>query len=318
MAFPTVKQGRVDQLVTNILLTYKNPEFLADQILPVVPNLKDDSGIIGGLSDAHLRQYKSIRSTYDESAHRMEFKYTQDKNYQIQYHDLEAYLPDRLVKQARAPFVPRRDAAFSLTDALKLEREIALAELMGSTSILTQNTTLAGGDKFSDYANSNPDVVIETARDTIQAATGMEANCAVMSRKVANTLKAHPFFLDLAKRNAGQNVSNINLSQFVELFKAFFELDNVLIGKAIKISSKEGQTTTRTHVWGDDVVLYHAPKTPSLLAPAFGYSFMLEGADKQVDIRRHENDLGDLVRVMWGYDDRILDVASAYLIKSAI
>lgn len=317
MPFPNLTTGRTDRLVTNVLLAYSNPAFIAGEILPLVPNLADETGLLGKLNNAHLRSYTSKRSLYDESGHRMEFKYTQDDRYTIDFYDLESYLPDRLVNQLQLPFDARRDAAFVLLQSLLLEREVALATALTSTSIITNNTTLSGTSQFSDYSNSTPETVIETARSSVQNKTGFEANSAVMSRKVANTLKAHPFFLDLAKRNAGQNVSNINLSQFVELFKGFFELENVYIGKAIKITSNEGQTETKGNVWNNDLVLFHKPSSPSLLTPSFGYSFALKGMDKRVDIRRHESDLGDIVRCMWAYQDKILDVNAGYLIKDA-
>jgi hypothetical protein len=199
-----------------------------------------------------------------------------------------------------------------------LEREIAAATALHNTAILTNNVTLSGTSKFSDYDNSTPETVIETARDTVFSATGQEANCAIMSRKVANTLKAHPFFLDLAKRNAGLKVDNINLSQFVDLFKSFFEIENVFIGKAIKISSKEGQTETKANVWSDDLVLFNRPSAPSLMVPSFGYSFYLKGMDKRSVIRRHPNDKGDIAEVQWAYQDMIVDANAGYLIKSAV
>lgn len=317
-SFPNLTTGRTDRLVTNVLLAYKNETFLADKIFPTVPNLVDETGLIGKLSNHHLRQYTSKRSLYDESDHRMEFKYTQSDRYNIEFFDLESYIPDRLANQLQKPFDARRDSAFVQIQALMLEREIAAATALGSTAILTNNVTLSGPSKFSDYENSTPETVIETARSTVFNATGMEANCALMSRAVANTLKAHPFFLDLAKRNAGMNVSNINLSQFVELFKAFFEFDNVLIGKSIKISSKEGQTETKTGVWGDNVVLFNRPSTPGLLVPSFGYSFSLAGKDKAVKVRRHPKDKGDIIETEWAYQDMILDANAAYLIKTAI
>lgn len=317
-SFPNLTTGRTDRLVTSVLLAKKSPEFIADQIFPTVPNLVDETGLLGKLSNHHLRQYSSKRSLYDEGDHRMEFKYTQSDRYNIEYYDLEAYIPDRLRDQLQTPFESRRDMAFVLLQSLLLEREIAAATALASTAILTNNTTLSGTSLFSDYDNSTPETVIETARDSVFGLTGMEANSAVMSRKVANTLKAHPFFLDLAKRNAGGNVRNVNLSTFVELFKSFFEIDNVFIGKSIKITSKEGQTETLGNVWGDNIVLFHRPDAPALLAPSFGYSFSLKGKDRNFKVRRHPKDKGDIGEMEMAYQDMIIDANAAYLIKTAI
>lgn len=310
--------GRVDRLVSNVLLAYTNDQFIADQIFPSVPNLKDETGLLGKLSNHHLRQYTAKRTMYDTGDHRIEFQYSQSDRYNIDFYDLEIYVPDRLRDQLQTPFDARRDAATVLQQALMLEREVGIANALTSTSILTNNVTLSGTSKFSDFDNSTPELVIETARDTIFKATGREANCAVMSRKVANTLKAHPFFLELAKRNAGGSVKNLNLSTFVELFKSWFELDKVLIGKSIKITSKEGQTETKDGIWNDDLVLYSAPTSPSLMTPSFGYSFSIAGKNRTAKVYREKKDKGDIVEVENAYQDMIVDANSAYLVKSAI
>lgn len=316
-SFPNLGAGRVDKPLTNVLLAYRSPQFIAGEMFPAVPNLKEESGLIGKVSNNHLRLVNSKRALYDESEHRMEFKYTQSDRYQIEYYDESIYTPDRLRDQLQTPFDIRRDASFVLQDVLSLEREQAIATAMTSTSILTQNTTLSGTSQYTDYANSDPRLNFEAARDSVFGLTGSEANAVLMSRKVANVLKGHPFFLDLAKRNAGMNVQNINSAQFVELLKSFFEVDYVYIGKTIKITSKEGQTETKANVWGNDVVFFHRAPSPSILRPSFGYSFALAGKDKAVKIRRHMNDKGDIVEVEWAYQDMILDVNCAYLIKDA-
>ena len=317
-SYPNLATGRVDKLVTNVLLAYTNKTFIAGDMLPAVPNLAEESGLLGKISNHHLRTYVTKRALYDEGEHRMEFKYTQTDRYQIDYYDQSVYIPYRLQKQLQAPFDSRRDAATVILQAMMLEREVALATSLTSTSVLTNNTTLSGTSQYSDYANSDPRVNFETARDSVFSTTGSEANAIFMSRKVANVLKGHPFFLDLAKRNAGQNVSNINLTQFTELLKAFFELDYVYIGKSIKITSKEGQTETKGNVWGNDVVFFHRAPNPSLFAPSFGYSFSLAGKDKTVRVREHQNGKGEIVEVEWAYQDMLLDANCAYLLKNAV
>jgi hypothetical protein len=54
------------------------------------------------------------------------------------------------------------------------------------------------------------------------------------------------------------------------------------------------------------------------MSPSFGYSFQIPSARKRVDIRRHESDLGDVLRNMHGYDDQILQAEAAYLLKSVL
>lgn len=312
MPFPTISQGRVDVPLTNVLQAYTNQEFLAPMILPSVP-VVDESGKIGALENNHLRVYSSKRSLYDESEHRMEFKYTMDDSYQIEYYDREVYLPDRLKNNTRSPFDARRDAGFSVMNTLMLERENALAVALHSTAVLTQNTTLSGTSQFSDFANSNPDTVIETGRTAIFEATGREANSMLISRKTFNTLKRHPFFLEMVR-----GISVLDGAKLATLMKDFFELENLYVSKGIKITSNEGQTETKGKVWQDDIVLFYKPQRVSLFEPSFGYQITLAGGNLRTDIRRHPLDIGDVVRVFNAYQDKILDTNCGYLIKDAV
>lgn len=320
--FPKVTSGRVDPQLTNVLLAYKNKQFIAGQILPTVPNLKDESGLVPEMGQSHLHQYSTTRSLYDESEHRISFTIDNTKSYRVDYYDLGVYLPDRLQEQVQVPFNMRNAAQFTVMQAMELEREIALAEAMTSTAIITNNTTLSSSsDKYTDTANSTPDTDFDTARDSVFDNTGHEANAVYMSRKVMNALRRHPWFLEISLRAlSGGAPKNGVLSEaaFIETLKAWYELDFVFIGRSIKITSREGQTVTKASVWGDDVVFFYRPVSPELFAPSFGYSFQLEGRNLRTVIRRHQNDKGDIVEVDWAYQDKILDANCAYLIKSAI
>lgn len=312
MPFPNLVTGRVDKPVTNVLQAYTNDNFIAGLILPTLP-VKEESGLVGALENNHLRVYTSKRSLYDTGEHRMEFKYTQDDSYKIEYYDLEAYVPDRLQNQLQTPFDARRDAAFVTKQALMLEREVALATALHSTAILTQNVTLSGTSQFNDYANSNPDTVIETGRSAIQSAIGREANSMYLSRKVFNTLKRHPFFLEMVK-----GVKVFDGRVLAQLIKDFFELENLYVGSAIKVTSKEGQTEAKGQVWSNDIVLFYKPAASSLYEPSLGYQFTLSGQNVRASNRRHVSDQGDVERVEWAYQDKILDTNCGYLIKDAV
>jgi len=312
MPFPRLTTGRVDPQVSSVLQAYVNPDFIAPMILPALP-VKEEAGKVGALENEHLRIFDSRRALYDEGDHRMEFKITNSDSYQIEYYDLSIYVPDRLQNQLQAPFDARRDAGVSALQALMLERENALAAAMTSTAILTNNTTLVGGDKFTDFTNSTPEDVFEDARTAVHAAIGREANSVYMSRAVFNTLKRHPFFLNLVK-----GVKVLDGNALMQLIKDFFEVKNVFVGKSIKVTSNEGQTETKSVVWGDDVVFFYRPDAPSLYEPSLGYQFTLTGENVRSVVRRHTNDKGDIVEVQQAYQDKILDTNCAYLIKSVL
>jgi len=311
---PTVRTSRVDQALTQISLAFVNKEYVADRILPTVPNLKDDTGLIGAYGNEHMRIYSSKRALYDTNQKRIEWSVNLDARYNINYYDLENYLPDRLVEQTRLPFDARRDATILVQQALMLEREKALADLMGDTAVLTQNTTLSGTSQWNDYANSTPEVDIITAKTAVFNATGLEANRVVMSRAVVEVLRLHPFFVDQVR-----GVRLPSNDDVVNILKGFFGFEEVVIGRAKYVSSVEGQTDVLADVWGKNFIVYYAPSTPSLFAKSFGYSFQLANRNWSVRTRREPiADEGELIKVQHARDDKVLTATAAYLIKNAI
>ena len=177
-----------------------------------------------------------------------------------------------------------------------------------------------GTDQFTD-PTSDPIGRIDTAREAVFAATGRYPNVISVEHRVANALRRHPAILDIAKAKLnGGAASTGALSEggLVETLKAWFNFDDVIIPRGVKITSKEGQTETKGAVWNKDIVVFYRPSGPSLFTPSFGYSFQLSGYNLRSVVRREPvADKGDEVEVMWAYQDKVLDTNSAYLIKSA-
>lgn len=314
MAFPRMATGRVDKQVTNILKAYTNKDFIADKILPKFV-VEEEGGIIPSMGTSHLRIYDNRRALWDESSHRMDFKYVNSDRYAIEYYDVDVYMPDRLQRQIQLPFNVRRDAGIIAMQNLMLEREALLAAVFTSTAILTNNVTLTGADKYSD-PSSTPLADMEAGRTSIYEKTGTEANAMVIGRKVFNTLKDHPDFANKV-RGSQERLSSKGLKSMIAEYLEIPE-ENILIGKGIKITSNEGQSETKSVVWGNDIVLFTKAMESAIYEPSLGYGFVLKGENLRASNRRHSEDKGDIERVEWAYDDVINDVNSAYLIKDAV
>lgn len=314
MAFPTLSSGRVDKQLSNISLAYTNDNYIHDKILPLVPNLKEESGKIGTFGNEHLRVYESVKTgLFDESSHRIEYKQTNTTGYQIDYFDMDAYVPDRLKNQLQKPFDAKRDALDTLEEARNVLMEDGLATALADATVLTNTSTPSA--LWDDQVNSDPLLDIETACEAIRAATGRRPNKSWTNSSVISKLQTHPQFIDKVR---GINVT-LSKQQVVGIIMDFCGLKELHVGSAIKITSKEGQATeTKGNIWQDDFGLYYAPDRASLRTPAFGYRFELSGQNKRVSSRRNKGDRGDDVRLEWAFQDKILDVDSAYLLDQVI
>lgn len=301
---------RRNKFLENALSAVTNNSFIADSIL-TPKTVVDDTGILAGVGNDHLRVYRSERGLYDRSSHEIDMNYTEEATYKIAYHDLSNYVPDRLKRQFKNPFNPLRDSGLKLLQTLRLRREIDLAAQLTSTSVLTQNVTLSGSDQFNDLANSDPETVIQNAIDTVQGQIGEELNSIIIGRKVLMTLKRHPFFLGLFS-----GVKVLGQSQIEEALKEFFGFQNVYVGRTIKLTSAQGQAETKGAVWNNDIIVYY--KGSGDFDPTLGYSLDLEGYGIRSRVRRHEEDEGDIVKVSQAYQDLPFYTSAGYLIKNAV
>jgi hypothetical protein len=321
--FPQVTQGRVDQNLTNVLLAYTNKRFVADRIFPTVGGLSDDSGLIPKMGKANLRQYAAKRELWDDTDHRVTFSIDTSDRYAIEYFDLSTMIPDRIMKQWKLPFDAHLAAQNNIIENLKLIREAAVADALTSTAVMTNNLdfTSTAARQWSTATTSTPLADIQAAKDSVFSKTGMEANRIILERKAANTLRNHAEIKAIAYASlasTGNKKAEISIDGLVEILKAHFNFEDVIITQAVRVSSKEGQTETLGVVWGPDCVVYYAPSVPGLMTPSFGYSFQLADEVMRSVVRRAPSDKGDVVEVSEAHQDKIIDVNAGFLIKGVV
>jgi hypothetical protein len=68
MPFPKLSNGRVDPQLTNVALAYTNGAYIAEEILPTVPGLKEEAGKIAQMGNL-LSSPTKIVSDSGISAH---------------------------------------------------------------------------------------------------------------------------------------------------------------------------------------------------------------------------------------------------------
>lgn len=303
----------VDKLLTDVSSAYIPQGLVADQILPQI-SVKQKSGLLGKYGKSHLRIEHSLvggRGKY----RRAEPIVRETASYLVESHGLEGMVTEDDYRNVELPFDAEKDEVLGLTTMIALDKENAVASTFTNTAVLTQNTTLAGGDQFSDYTNSDPLDVFKTARLAIWNGCGVAPNSAVMPWDVANTLAYHPAILQalgFAQNRAGQLSPE-------ELAKAM-GIQKLLIADAKYNSGKEGQADALSSVWGKNIVFYYAPEKAAPYQVSLGYKVAMSGQEQRrvfkFSIDNPPNSTGILVDD--SYQFLISNAAAGYLIKDAI
>lgn len=301
----------VDKLLTDCSIRYVPEGYIADQVLPF-KKVVQSSGLIGKYGKEHLRierSYVGGRGSY----RRVESSVRSSSQYLIESHGLSELVTEDDYRNVEQPFDAESDSVIGLTSKILLEKEKILADQMGSTSVITQNTTLAGTDQFNDYTNSDPLGAFLTARKAVYDGCGLPPNKAVMDWLTANTLAYHPAILQalgFAQNRAGQLSPE-------ELAKAM-GVETLLIGKVKYNNAAEGASDSLASVWGKNVIMYYAPdtlgKNQMSLGVQVGY------ADKRRVFKNSVNNPPNATEILVDdhYDWVFVDTGAAYLIKDAI
>lgn len=306
-------KAQVDKLLTNVSSALIPQGYVSEALLPKIAVVQS-TGLLGKYGNAHLRIEHSLMGGRGK-AKRVESITRSTQTYIMEQHGLEGVVTADDYRNVEKPFDAERDEVMGLSTLLWLGKEKALADSLGSTSVITQNTTLSGTAQFNDYANSDPIGKFKTARQTVRSGCGLPPNTAVMDWAVMNTLAYHPGILaalGFTYNRAGQ------LSE-VELAKAM-GVDKLLVAKAVYNSANEGQPDSIGAVWGKNIVFGYLPDAAVPYQKSLGYYLVYsDQKPRQVykfAIDNPPNSTGIIVQD--AYDMLISDVSCGYLIKNAI
>lgn len=306
-------KAQIDKFLTAASKGYIPQGMIADAILPTV-NVKQDSGKLAGYGMSHLRIVNTVYGGRG-MAPRFESITRSSDSYYVEDHGLEGMVTPADYRNVEDPYDAEKDETLGLVTVLKLGREKAIADSLGSTSTLTRNTTLSGTSQFSDYVNSDPLGKFKTAQESVYDGCGVAPDTGIMAWKVFNTLSYHPGILEAL----GFQMNRAGTLSEQEVASAM-KVQRLLVGQPKYNSAALGQTDVLSDVWGKNIVFAVLPKTAAKFQVSLGYQVRRIGEQPfQTSKWEHNNPRGATgILVTDAYDDLLSNVNAAYLIKDAI
>ena len=290
--------------------------FIGEQVCPPIPVNKQSDVYYTIDKDSWLIIPETSRAP-KTGVRRGEWQASSDTYYAKNYafgtdHSKEA------VANADAALRVRTNGVNFVLSALARSKEARIASRVTSITNCGSGVALTGGNKFSDYANSDPISMVNTAHAFIRSQTGLRANTIAMDYDTMKTLKFHPVLRDYIKYTAG---GALNMDQL----KAIFEVDEILVGDAIKNTAGEGLTGTDSNIWGNNFLLFRRDPAPQSLEVA---SFMAamrwtpEGfpAPMAVEVYDHHERSArkENVDVQYYQDEKLIARDLSYLISNTL
>lgn len=252
----------VDRESTGIAIAYRNPEFVADRVLPRKP--------VGKQAFKHRSVPKGTYLTIPNTLvgrtgkpNTVEMGWTETPSVTTDY-ALDAPVPNADVENAPADYNPRAAATEMLADLIELDREKRVADLVFAlpTYGAGNRTTLEGTSQFS-HASSTPIKTIMTALD----ACFRRPNKCVMGQAVWTQLSQHADIVSATQKNSGEK-GRASRAAFAELF----ELQETIVGTGWYNSAKPGQAAVTTRLWGKSILFFYQNPVASV---EYGLTFGL-------------------------------------------
>jgi hypothetical protein len=305
-ANPTEKDVHQNSVLSGVSIRYTNDEMIADQVMPVVPVKKESD-----MYYIYTRAWKLPQSKRGAGAEANEVEWNVSTDtYQCEEYALKDLIPDRVRNNADNPLNLDVDTTENLNELIQLGREKRVADVVfASGTYGTQTSALSGTNQWDDYAGSDPIGDVRDAKAVVHAATGKMPNTMVIGFQAYLKLLDHPDILERIKYTQKGLIT-------ADLLASLFEVDKLLVGKALYDSTQEGVAESLGYVWGKSVALLFAQPSPGLKKVSFGYQFQSRGF--RTKKWRVEGRDGDFIETGEIRDEKVVAAATGYLYTTVV
>jgi len=206
-------------------------------------------------------------------------------------------------------------------DAVLRNAEIrAAAAIYNTTTWTGAALTTAITHEWDDASNAVPITDVNAAKQKVWDGTGMYPNALVINRKVFNNLRNCTSVKSaISASGAGYATRQRDIS--VEMLKAVFDLDYILVAGSAKNTAKEGQSASISSIWSDEYAMVcKICTTGDLQEPGLGRTFNWAGdggrAEGLVEEYREEQTRSKIIRVRHQVQEKILYAACGHLLSN--
>lgn len=261
----------VEPVLSNFARGYTNASMVADSLFPHVTIGPRGAKVLRFGKDC----WRLMNASRAPGAQKKRVQYGFDAgSVSLVQEALEGLVPVEMMEEAaRVPGVDLgMGAAQMVMDILLLNKEVESARLATDPkNYASGNTVALGGTDQWSSGNSHPEQDVLEWKETIRRQIGRYPNTMLLSPDVFGALKIHPLIKQQFIHTSAQSVTT-------DMLAALFDMEKVVVGKAVYLPEQAGDTDLASDVWSNCVVLAWVPTGHSLYrVPSYGYTYMLSG-----------------------------------------
>ncbi len=301
-----------DQALENVSLAYKQGEFVAQDLCPMVP-VNHESNKYYVYSKDQLVLPETLRAIRGE-ANLADFTVS-TSSYKLAEHALKNVITDRERANADPALNLEVDCTEHLTGLINMRQEADLAALVAFTGTWANVTSLTS--TFAWNANttlSNPIMFVDSACSAIMQASGLTPNVCVINDPTYRAVKEHVSMVDRIKYTSAESIGE-------DLIAKLFNVEKLLVARGIQNSGGEGlaDATSNSWIWTDVAWIGYVEKAPGLKKPSALYNFTMKSGNPVKVLRWREDKLeGDAIQVSKLFQQQVPFSAAGYLINNPV
>lgn len=339
---PSRGDVHVNRPLTSISIAHVQSasNFVADQVFPGV-DVAAQSDLYYTIDRGDFNRDEAQERAPATESEGSGYTLNSDSQYFAKVYGFHHDVPDQVRNNQDTPLNVDRQAVIFVTTKMLLKREVVWATNYftqgnpGDTwtfdvdGVASSPTAAASFDPTSSSSNdklqwndaaSTPIEDIRQGKRFVLQETGFEPNTLTLGKPTYDALLDHPDIIARIDRGQTQGAARANLVTLADLF----EVDRVLVMKAIRNTSKKGQTAAHSFIGGKHALLTYAPPEPGIMTPSAGYTFKwtgMYGGDtlgQRIKRYRMEHLAADRVEIEAAFDMKKVDADLGYFFGSIV
>lgn len=293
--------------------------YVSTEVFPVV-EVASQAGSFGKIPIEQLLQQRETRRAPGAGYSRGEWTFT-SATYACEEHGTEEPVDDREAKMYAEYFDAEMVSTMRAFSAVLRNAEQRTADaVFNATTWTGASLTTAVTNEWDDATNAVPATDVEAAVQKIYDNSGMWANALIVNRKVFRSLRNCDSIIDRIN-SAGAGSPSKAADVTVEMLKAIFDLDYIIVAGTSKNSAKEGQSATPTQIWsGEYAMVCKVATSADMKEPCIGRTFHWSEDGSSiggtVESYRDETVRADIVRVRHDVDEIVLYAEAGHLLSN--
>ena len=267
LATPHMEDVHVESAMQEVAIGYRNQLYIAPLFAPVVQVAKESDRYYIFDKAEWLRDQADTDRRPGTRAPRGGYT-TSTANYVLNEMAQAHPIPDRIAANADSVIRPYERGVNWCMEMVLLRRERHVATTVMVTGVWgTDNSSATDWD---DFSNGDPANDVNTAKRTVQEATGFVPNTMVIGQVVYDALVINPDALDRFKHTETGILTEAQVAQWLGI-------ERLLVGKATRNTAAEGVAATMSPIFDDDALIMYVPTSPAMDEPAACYLFQKDG-----------------------------------------